>query len=180
MSVEEFQKVMLYLTTAYPSANITGMTTKLYFEHLKDIPFQTMEKAAVRVVETSHFFPSIAELRETCLKLQNPDCNKSELDALDLLQNSITKYGRYRQVEAMDYIKENDPVLYKIVKTLGFKNLCDTDCKTHQKEIGWLYKNSVEDMRRENQLTGNTVSTMIRLEKKIKRQALSMQNYDEF
>ncbi len=44
-------------------------TLEIYLEHLADIPFRLLEQAARRHIQTSNWFPRIAQLRETAGRL---------------------------------------------------------------------------------------------------------------
>lgn len=167
MNKNEFAVVMSYLMSAYPAANISGATTNIYFEHLKDIDRKTIEQAATKIVESSRFFPSVAEVREECLKIDRPEYNKSTVDAIALIADAISMYGRYRAEEAMAYIRSRDAVLYEIVKAVRFQNLCSSDLRNYRGEIERLYKESAEDIRKGAQLTGITMSEVMRLSKKM-------------
>lgn len=175
VTLEEFTMVMSYLVSAYPGANISGPTTKVYFEHLKDIPFETMEKAAAKIVEGSRFFPTVAELREMCLKEERPEFTRNTFEALALINDAISKFGRYRPAEALEYIRGQDMVLYNIVKAIRFNNICSSDLRKYRTELEMLYKESSEDMRKSAQLTGTTVSQIMRLSKKMEYEALTME-----
>lgn len=179
MTKSEFVAAMSYLISAYPAANISGATSNVYFEHLKDIPIATMEKAAARIVECSRFFPSVAEIREECQKIERPEYNKTTVDAIALINSAVSKFGRYRTAEAMEYIKNNDAVLYQIVKAVRFENICGSDIRNYRNEIEKLYKESSEDMRREDRITGITMADVMRLGKKMEYAALAAQK-EEF
>ncbi len=64
MDKTEFAMIMSYLSAAYPNAAIPNSTIEVYYRHLQNIPYSTMERAAKRVVEVSKFFPTIAELKK--------------------------------------------------------------------------------------------------------------------
>ena len=179
MNEKEFAVVAGYLTAAYPAANITNATMNVYYEHLKDIPIQVMERAAARIVETAKFFPSVAELRETCLKAANPEYGKSQAEAVGILHEAISKFGRYRTEEAMKYIKERDITLYHVVKALRFRNLCDARMQSYRTELEVLYRESTADLMKNAQLTGSTMSEILRLSKKLEQEALAMEK-EEF
>lgn len=178
MNKNEFAAAMSYFMSAYPAANVSGATTNIYFEHLKDIPIAVMEKAAARIVESSRFFPSVAEIREECLKTERPEYNRSMVDAVSLIAEAVSKYGRYRAGEAMEYIKDKDAVLYEIVKAIRFQNICSSDLRNYRTEIERLYKESADDMRKGAQLTGMTMSEAVRLGKKMEYAALETERED--
>ncbi len=178
MNKNEFTQVIGYLVSAYPAATISGVTTKLYFEHLKDIPFEIMEKAVTRVVETSKFFPSIAELREVCLKESKPEYSQNTTDAMEILNTAVSNYGYYKVNEATEYIKQKSPVLYKIVKAIGFRNICGADFKIFRTEIEKLYKECADDAMKNEQTSEITMSRVIKLGKKMEINALAIQEYN--
>lgn len=178
MNLEEFTQIMSYFISAYPNANISKPTAKVYFEHLKDIPYVIMQKSAAKIVETAKFFPSIAEIREKCIKEEKPEYSRSITEVLELLQNTISSFGRYKTKEALEYIKEQDIVLYHIVKAIRFINICNTDLFNYRNEIEKLYKATADDIRKSAQLSGITTSQIMKLGKELEHKALAMQSND--
>lgn len=57
------------LSLAYPGKALTARNLQLYVEHLSDIPIYILDAAADLHIQTSSFFPRIAELRQAAKKV---------------------------------------------------------------------------------------------------------------
>ena len=52
------------LASGYPSVAVTEETMDLYIRELYDVPLNLLQRGVAQALETCHFFPTIAELRE--------------------------------------------------------------------------------------------------------------------
>lgn len=110
------------LKTYYPREQIlpNNEAMQLWFRELNDIPFNVAEAALRKWVSTNKWSPSIAEIRESAANIQNGDM----LDwgeAWEQVCTAIRQYGFYEPKKALDSM---DPLTRKVVKQLGFRNIC--------------------------------------------------------
>jgi hypothetical protein len=95
-------------------------TAVLWEKALSDITYDVAEKALLKVLSTSKFFPTIAEIREAATQLTQPQ----QLDAMEawgLVVNAIRRYGFYREKEALDSLPEE---IADLVKQFTWRELC--------------------------------------------------------
>lgn len=122
MSPYEFSLYVDAVRTYYHRETIlpNQAAMDLWYEELKDIPYQVAKVSLRRWVQTNKWSPSIAEIRESCMEVLYPDripWGKAWEQVLDAIKNrSRTKDGNY--LEGMcDTAK-------KVVKQMGFRNIC--------------------------------------------------------
>lgn len=70
MNPSETTKLMALLKGAFPRQDVTPETLQVYCEFLADLDFNTAKDAIKRIVSTSRFWPTIAEIRDACLAEQ--------------------------------------------------------------------------------------------------------------
>ncbi len=69
MSEQNTLTILGVLTSAFPNAKITPETIRVYVLTLQDIPFEVLEQAALQLITTSSFFPTVAELRDVSFRI---------------------------------------------------------------------------------------------------------------
>jgi hypothetical protein len=71
MPAKSVLDVLEMLALAYPDRSPDRQTLQLYLEHLADIPLQLLERAARQHIDSSPWFPRIADLRQLAARLAN-------------------------------------------------------------------------------------------------------------
>lgn len=127
MTQEEFQLLAKGLKAAYPSPNFLpdDYSMKVWFRLLKDIDYALAEAAAYKHICSSKFPPSIAELREQSENCKTAD-TRNWLSGWSLVQKAIGRYGMFRPVEALDSIREQDPLAAAVAQRMGWRLLCES------------------------------------------------------
>ena len=69
MTEKDTLTILGVLTAAYPNARITPETVRVYVFTLQDIPLDLLENAALHLITTSTFFPTVAELRDASYRI---------------------------------------------------------------------------------------------------------------
>lgn len=69
MSDKNILTILGVLTAAYPNARITPETVRVYVLTLQDIPLDLLENAALHLITTNTFFPTVAELRDASYRI---------------------------------------------------------------------------------------------------------------
>lgn len=122
MNKKEFALFASALRTYYPKENIlpNEQALELWYKQLSDIPYKVAEVTLNKWVATNKWSPSIADIREqaTSISLGTP---KDWGDAWQEVIRAISKYGSYREAEALESL---DETTRRVVKRLGFKNIC--------------------------------------------------------
>ncbi len=87
MTTKEFALIAAAIKTYFPKDNIlpTEKSMELWYEELKDLPYQIANMAVRMHVATNKFAPSIADIRENAVKL-NPEMQKGELNEMEAWQ----------------------------------------------------------------------------------------------
>lgn len=95
-------------------------TAILWEKSLHDIPYQVAEKALIKVLSTSRFFPTIAELRDACSQLTNPR-RIDAMEAWGMIVQAIRRYGMYRQQEGLESLPNDVRVM---AERFTWRELC--------------------------------------------------------
>lgn len=66
MRASEAAELVLMMMAAYPNAKTTDSTSQVYEVMLADLDVRTAREAVKRLIATSKFMPSVAEIREEC------------------------------------------------------------------------------------------------------------------
>nr|DAR29935.1 MAG TPA: Loader and inhibitor of phage G40P [Caudoviricetes sp.] len=178
MNKEEFSQVMGVIAAAFPDITISLQTTKTYFEELKDLDYKITCLAVKQLLATSTYFPRIAQIRGKYAELTSPESNISSVDAIGILNKSISHFGRYRTNEALDYIKGQSTALYEIVRAIGFNNICSADMNRFRFEVETLYKESEKSIKEQAMLSGEVRSKIAQLTGKVRANALALEVCD--
>lgn len=113
------QKILIGLT--YLFRGFTEEQALMYDRYLRDIPPELLAKAIDKVVMTSKYTPTVAEIREaanslysTASGIEPPDASRAWGEVL----KAIGRVGMYRKP------KFDDSVTAETVKRMGWKELC--------------------------------------------------------
>lgn len=122
MDKREFATFAAALKTYYPRENLlpNPQAMELWYRQLQDIPCQLAEMALNKWVATNKWPPSIAEIREQASAIKNGE-KPLWSDGWEEVLRAISKYGMYRETEALQSMSE---ITRKAVKRLGFKSIC--------------------------------------------------------
>ena len=105
MTAKEFGILADAIKTYFPRDNVlpTEKALRLWYEELKDIPYQIAHTALRKYVSTNKFAPTIADIREqsTTLALQagNIDVFSSDSQAWQIVWKAIRCSGDYDRAE---------------------------------------------------------------------------------
>lgn len=118
------KKLVAVLLAAYPNNKVTDETVGAYVRMLGDLEYQAASAAVERLIATSKFLPSIAEIRETTLTLYTGE-QRPGGDAWGSVLTVIGRYG-YMRTPGVDFQFE-DPVIGECVRALNWRELCDSE-----------------------------------------------------
>lgn len=124
MKPSEAAELVAVLMAAYPSAKSTPRTSEVYERMLMDLDVRAANAAVERLLATSRFMPTVAEIREACMDLMHGD-RKAGGEAWGECLQSISRFGVYR-VPGQDFVFQ-DPVIDRVVRALGWTNLCSSE-----------------------------------------------------
>lgn len=122
MNRKEIINLLGIATANFPNLQQKEMkpTAVLWERALSDLSYEVAEMAVLKVLSTSKFFPTIAEIREAAALITQPQ----QLDAMEawgLIGEAIRKYGYYQQGEAMKSLPED---VKEMVKQFTWRDLC--------------------------------------------------------
>ena len=122
MNKEQFAVFAAALRTFYPREQLlpNDKAMELWYQQLKDIPYEIAEITLQRWVSTNRWSPSIADIREHAAMIR---CGEKPLwsDGWEEVLKAIRYFGSYRETEALQSMS---PITRQVVKRLGFRNLC--------------------------------------------------------
>lgn len=122
MNRKEIINLLGIATANFPNLQQKEMkpTAILWEKALADIPYDVAEKAVIKVLSTSKFFPTIAEIREAMAQITQPR-TLDAMEAWGLINEAIRKFGYYRQKEAMEFLPDE---VREMVKRFTWRELC--------------------------------------------------------
>lgn len=124
MSHEEFAKIAMILKTAYPRDEIfrDKETLSVWYEMLKDLPYQQTKLAVTKWIATQKWSPAIAEIREAVFDV-TIEKRKDWSEAWQDVIYAIRRWGTWDYEKAMQYL---DDLTMSVVKRIGgFTMLCE-------------------------------------------------------
>lgn len=133
MTFREFGKFADALKTYFPRDNLlpTERAMSLWYEELKDIPYQTAYMALRKYVSINKFSPTIADIREQAAELSQSDKDLNEAVAWALVWKAICNSGYHSEEE----FEKLPPIIQKTVHTPSqlreWATLEDSDGKTY-------------------------------------------------
>lgn len=118
---EEFSLIVKGLKAVYSEQNFinTQAAFDVWYDSLNDLSYQELSYAAQKYIQTGHFAPKPADLREIISSAKNPV--RMYGDAWQDVMNAIRRYGYMREQDALNSL---DPVTRRAVQNLGYQNLC--------------------------------------------------------
>ena len=124
MKRKEVAQVVAMLAAAYPNANITDTTSSVYERMLADLDFETTERAVARLLGSSRFLPTIAEIRAAATELTIGPV-RTGVEAYDELMQAVRAHGRcYGGEPAPEFA---DPIIARAVGVWGsWNDLCSS------------------------------------------------------
>lgn len=123
MTGKEFAVFVAAIKNFFPKEDTLLATTEavsLWYEMLNDIPYDVATAALKRYISTNKWSPTIADIREQAALVQNGE-TADWGEGWDEVMTAISRYGMYRQAEALDSMSD---MTRECVKRLGFQNLC--------------------------------------------------------
>ena len=122
MTKVEIVKLMAWAAANFPHLQEKDLrpTAALWAKALEDVPYATAEAALLKVLSTSKFFPTVADLRVAVVDITSPRL-PSAAEAWFEVTQAIGRYGYYRQEEALASLS---PPVARVVRMLGWRDIC--------------------------------------------------------
>ena len=101
-----------------------GEMAKIYAAGLMDLDFDVAKAAVIRIVHTSKFLPTVAEIREAVgIHAYGP--RRSGGEAWGSVLKAIREEGQ-QKIPGVDFVF-NDPITARVVRSFGWLDLCASD-----------------------------------------------------
>jgi hypothetical protein len=114
----EVSKVVFMVFAAFPQGDKLGPErAKLYEQMLVDLEFETCKAAVVRLLQSSKFLPTIAEIREAARACDSGP-KRTGLEAWGDVVHAVRYQGSYRVP------KFSDPLVEHVVACMSWPELC--------------------------------------------------------
>jgi len=150
MNSQQFAILVKSLKVVYARDNFLQeeSAAQIWYEFLKDIPYEVLTAAVQKYIVNNKFAPTIADLRELSNTIATPETDWG--DGWHQVEMAIRRYGMYQEVEAMESF---DEVTRECVKRLGFKNIClSENPMTDRANFRMLYEQISHRKKEMNQL----------------------------
>lgn len=122
MNKKEFSMWAMALITFFPRFNLlpTPEAAELWYQELKDIPYQVATAMLRKWANTQKWPPTIAEVRAMCAELASGKLPEWS-DAWQEVTKAIGKYGYLDEEGALDSMS---PLTVAAVEKIGWRAIC--------------------------------------------------------
>ena len=177
MTKSEFANIAGILTAVW-EINFDDMTIQVWYAALKDLGYKRIELAVQKLAVTEKNRITPAHIRNAYDEIET--ARKDSVDMLMIINNAIAGYGRYRALEALEYIKKQDEAAYTIIRALGFLNVCDSKPSFLKPQLEKLYKEFTENVRNQNVLPEKLRFELAELRNTLVENSLALKAGDEY
>ena len=121
MNFDEFKRLVKGMKAVYTSQSFLpdAESVKIWYQLLKDIPYEVLRVAVQKHMLTNRFPPTVAELRQGTV--ESVKGKKDWSNGWEQFRQAVRRFGYYQQEEALASM---DEVTIRAVKRLGWKELC--------------------------------------------------------
>lgn len=151
MNKKEFSIFASALRTYYPKEKLlpNEQAMELWYNQLKDIPYNVVSATLEKWVAIEKWSPSIADLRKTAVEIVN-GTTYDWGEGWGQVEKAIRKYGMYNEAEAMESM---DDITRQTVKRLGFINICTSDnYQADRANFRMIYEQLAEKKEKDSQV----------------------------
>jgi hypothetical protein len=117
MKAIEAAKLVAFLAAAYRDSKFTEDASKVYEALLADLDFATAQEAVVRLISTSKWLPTIAEIRATAADIKHGPVRSGGEAYGDVL-------AEIRRTGAWGAPSFKDPLVAECVRLMTWRGLC--------------------------------------------------------
>lgn len=151
MNKKEFSIFASALRTYYPKEKLlpNEQAMELWYNQLKDIPYNVASATLEKWVAIEKWSPSIADLRKTAVEIVN-GTTYDWGEGWGQVEKAIRKYGMYNEAEALESM---DDITRQTVKRLGFINICMSDnYQADRANFRMIYEQLAETKEKDSQV----------------------------
>jgi hypothetical protein len=166
MQEAEFARLMAVLDQTYRTPPLSEYTMDIWYRSLSDIDYVLAQKAVEKILLTSRFYPTIAEIRETCLSLVDGE-KVTGLEAWGTFRKYINLYSA---AEDYEKLKQDHPAIYTLVHAVGGRELLSGNVDFVRPEFERMYNEHRDTLKKEKMLPAGFTQEVERLRGTIYRQ----------
>lgn len=146
MHKKEVMNLLSIATGNFPRLQDKDMrpTAELWAKALSDMPYETAEKAVIKVLSTSKFFPTLSEIRHAAAELTQPQ-RMTAMEAWEWITQAIRKYGTWREAEGLASLPED---VRRMAEQFTWRELClneNPDTLRAQFRMAWETQSKREE-----------------------------------
>lgn len=159
MDKEKFLKIITYMGLAY-NKEFTKEQIEVWYSFLKNYTVEELNMSVKQLISTEKYLPTIAHIKEQIVKNKTNDIPDAEDEWQEVL-NSVSRYGSYRQQEALESLK---PYTAKIVGYIGYQRICMATSEEqvwNKKEFIGEYKSLKDNLINELQISNNSEKKLL-------------------
>lgn len=159
MTEKEFSMLAMAIRTYYSKEKILAnqQAMELWYQALKDIPYDVAQATLTKWVATNQWSPTIADLRANAVSVTHgdiPDWGEGWEQVLKAIRN----FGTYRIEEAMNSF---DGITRKCVERLGFQNIClSENINADRANFRMMYESLADRQQKENMIPVSLAKTI--------------------
>lgn len=124
MEKADAAELVALLSMAFPRPPMQEGTMQVYESMMLDLPRETAQAAVQRLITSSRFLPTIAEIRAAAVEVVRGP-KRAGAEAWGDVTMAIRRVGRYRPPPDFD-----DPLVSECVTNMGWLSLCDSTNET--------------------------------------------------
>ena len=144
MTKQQFAQITSGIQAFYGTFQLDITQMGLWYEMLEDLDYEICNKAIKKLIQTTKFAPTVADIRQAYTEIKNGDLPSLEQSINDM-RLVASKYGRYRYDEGMEWLKTKNPTAYRILKAIGYNSYANNQEAYMQSTIAKLHKEIVEN-----------------------------------
>lgn len=157
----EVAKLLTVMAAMYPKFEVTDVKVALWHDMIGDLPYELAQTALKKVMLTSHFPPTVAEVRKAAADIIQS--GKEEMDAGKAwgeVQKAISKWGYYEPQKALDMLS---PLTRQVAEQISWREICS--CETPGVIRGQFMKmyDSLKIRKKENMMLPESFKNKIKV-----------------
>ncbi len=118
----EAAKLQTIIAAMYHNFEITDFKTALWFDMIGDLSFKVAQMALKKVMLTSQYPPTVAEVRKAAAEIMTPQTETLDAGkAWGEVTKAIGKWGFYEPEKAFEMMS---PLTQQVVKQLSWREIC--------------------------------------------------------
>lgn len=125
MTNKEACLIFALIETEHERFEASEGKARLWATILQDVPYKVVELAVMTLLAKSPYPPKLSDITKSLEEITSTNEQKiTSTEAWGEVTRAISCFGHNREVEAMSSLS---PLTAKIVKSIGFRNICSTE-----------------------------------------------------